>query len=204
MNQNKLTLQLADFMSVECNPDGTKDGWGVEFGESVRNALFQQVNAHPEIDVFEISFKGIKRIDVSFPREAVLYLAKLKAGKQGFVLTGLQTRTQIENIDGGVHRLDFAANLIISGDIQNVNLGADCIVSGNHLILGKPSKTNRPLVEYVLRKNGASTSEIAKEFDLQVNNASNKLKQLVEDGFLLRKEQSAATGGVEYYYYPIK
>lgn len=184
--------------------DGTKDGWSVEYGEEVRNLLLSAIASHPEVDIFEISFEGIKRIDTSFPREAILYLAKIKAGKQGFVLTNLQTRTQIENIEGGVYRLDFAANLIVSDDIQNINLGADCIVDGNHIILGKLSKTNRPIVEYVLRKNGASTSEIAKQFDLQVNNVSNKLKLLVEEGFLLRKELSAATGGVEYYYYPIK
>jgi predicted transcriptional regulator len=46
----------------------------------------------------------------------------------------------------------------------------------------------------------ARTSEAAATLHLKVPNASNKLKALWSEGYILRLEQSAESGGVEYEY----
>jgi len=58
----------------------------------------------------------------------------------------------------------------------------------------------REMLEYVLGVPVARTSEAAATLNLKVPNASNKLKQLWIEGFILRREQSAESGGVEYEY----
>ena len=36
--------------------------------------------------------------------------------------------------------------------------------------------------------------------DLSVQNASSKLKKLVDEGYILRSEETAETGGIEFVY----
>ena len=42
------------------------------------------------------------------------------------------------------------------------------------------------------------------DLDLTITNASTKLKQLLEQGYLMRKQEMATSGGVEYLYFPIR
>ncbi|MDQ2886751.1 MAG: DNA-binding protein, partial [Chloroflexota bacterium] len=73
--------------------------------------------------------------------------------------------------------------------------GMDCRILGP-----RPSVGLQDMLSYVLSVPVARTSEAATALDLKIPNASNKLKQLWQEGYILRREQSANSGGVEYEY----
>ncbi len=56
------------------------------------------------------------------------------------------------------------------------------------------------MLRYVLSVEAATAGEAARALDIKVPNASNKLKDLWEEGYILRRERTAPTGGVEYEY----
>jgi len=60
------------------------------------------------------------------------------------------------------------------------------------------------LIDLIIKKNGMSTSEISENLNISLQNASNKLKKLFRAGFIFRRQNVAATGGIEYIYIPIK
>lgn len=67
----------------------------------------------------------------------------------------------------------------------------------------QPSQGNRAAFDYVLKNMSSTASEVATALDLQITNASTKFKQLWEQGFLLRRQESAESGGVEFRYFVI-
>lgn len=182
-------IKLADFMDFPPNEDGTKDGWGVDDGKEVGDAIKRYVSSRPEVDIFNISFTGVRRVDASFPREAFTLLAKHLAGNKGFYICDVTNDVILDNIRAGADKLGFPLHVECRG--ATVILGA------------KPKRTQQELYDYVLAKKWVSTSQVAEACDLKVNNASNKLKEMVYQGFILRKEGIAESGGVEFYYFPI-
>jgi hypothetical protein len=58
----------------------------------------------------------------------------------------------------------------------------------------------RTTLSHVLSTGTVTAGEVARSLDIKVQNASNKLKQLWEEGYILRREQMAPTGGVEFAY----
>ena len=192
MKQTTSSIFLIDFMSfVDLNEDNeTRDGWGIKDGERVGAEIRAFVFNRPEVDIFSISLKGIRRLDASFPREAFTMLARDQVGKHGFFVSNVSNDVILDNIRAGADKLGFP-----------IHAGLD---DGKVAILGpSPKRTQKQLYDYVAMKRWVATSEVAEKFDLKINNASNKLKELVGEGFLLRKEGVAETGGVEFHYYPI-
>lgn len=190
MKQINIHLKLADFMPFDPNADGTIDGWGVEDGEHVARELAQYIASKTEADTFEISLAGVRRIDASFPREAFLRLALEHVGKKGFYVTNVANEVLLDNIRAGADKLNFPIH-------------AEC--NGKWELLGpKPKRTQVSLYEYVMNNGWIAASEVAEALDLKINNASNKLKELVSSGLLMRKEGIAESGGVEFYYFPLK
>ncbi|WP_144190843.1 helix-turn-helix transcriptional regulator [Shewanella algae] len=176
-------------MDFDPNADGTKDGWGVDDGKEVGDSIRRYLSDKPEVDIINISFYKVRRVDASFPREAFTLLAKELAGKRGVFISKVTNEVVLDNIRAGADKLEFPLHVEFNENIE---------------ILGsKPKRTQQELYSYVFMKKWVSTSQVAEACGLKVNNASNKLKELVDHGFILRKEGIAESGGVEFYYFPI-
>ncbi|MFL7024238.1 hypothetical protein BCS58_07995 [Enterovibrio norvegicus] len=190
MKQIIFPIKLFDFMDFEANLDGTKDGWGVEDGQLVAKKIAEYISGKTEVDIFDISFDGVRRIDASFPREAFLRQAFEHVGKKGFFISSVANEVLLDNIRAGADKLLFPVHVECNGSWE--------------LLGPKPKRTQQALYEYVMNKGWVAASDVAEALDLKINNASNKLKELVTSGLLMRKEGIAESGGVEYYYFPIK
>ena len=62
----------------------------------------------------------------------------------------------------------------------------------------------KELIDYVLAKGAVLASQVAADLDITVQNSSTRLKKLVAQGYILRTEVAADTGGIEYIYQSIK
>jgi len=163
------------------------DGWGHIQGRRVREDLQTRVESCPAEDIIVLSLEGVEHTDVSFPRESVVELAKQYRGQRGFCLTHLNDQDLLENWDAAA--LKREQPLIVWGAV------------GTWRILGpQPSAGLREMLHYVLSVPIARTSEAASALNLKVPNASNKLKQLWQEGDILRREHAAGSGGSEYEY----
>jgi len=183
MNQNSVVVKLVDFTS-SASPYGNIEG------KNVYRKLLDFVEEHPQTLVFGISLDGIEATDASFPRESVVSLAKFLRGERGFYLTDLRDRDLIDNWLYAARAKDQP--LVIWS-------GTDFEVIGPEL-----NPSTRGLVEYVLEKRSVVTAQVAADLGLSVQNASTRLKNLVQAGYLLRVEEVAESGGIEFQYRAIK
>jgi predicted transcriptional regulator len=60
------------------------------------------------------------------------------------------------------------------------------------------------MLQLALSRASITASAAAKALDLKITNASMKLKQLEQQGYLLRKEVVSPSGGKEFVYLRIK
>ncbi len=163
------------------------DGWGHIQGRQVHEKLRVLIESHPTESIIRISLDGVKRTDISFPREAVIELARSYRGQRGFCLTDVSDPDVLENWDAAA--LSREQPLLVWGKEMT------------YRIIGpQPSAGLRQMLQYVLSVPVVRTSEAAAVLHLKIPNASNKLKQLWQEGYILRQEQSASSGGVEYEY----
>ncbi len=163
------------------------DGWGHIQGRRVYEELYTLIESCPHEDIIVISLDGVEHTDVSFPRESVVELAKHYREQKGFCLTHLSDPDLIENWEAAASKREQP--FIVWGEDKS------------YRILGpQPSPGLREMLTYVLSVPVALTSEAASALNLKVPNASNKLKQLWLEGYILRRERAASSGGVEYEY----
>ena len=166
------------------------DLWGHEEGRKVFLKLLSIIEANPSNLVFSISLVDIKRTDASFTRESVLELAKRYKGARGFCLVDIQDPNLIDNWDAAAIKLNQPL-MIWQGE--------NCKIIGP-----KPSEGSYRMLEYALSKSSVTTSGAAKALEITTQNSSNKLKYLFENGYILRKEVVAPTGGIEFEYFRIR
>ena len=78
--------------------------------------------------------------------------------------------------------------------------------TGHPVTIGpEPSQGNTDAFRFAVGRATTRAAEYAAHAkDVSITNASNKFKQLWEQGYLLRLEAAAESGGVEYIYVPIK
>jgi len=68
-------------------------------------------------------------------------------------------------------------------------------------IIGPPMNSSaEELAKYVFKNGEVTASKVAAELGLTVPNASTRLKRLVDDGYLMRAEEIAPSGGIEFIY----
>lgn len=175
-----MNICLRDYMNSD-------DGWGRVQGHQTYERLRTVVESHPTESIFRISLDGVRRTDISFPRESVIELAKSYRGRRGFCLTDLSDIDLLENWDAAALRREQPMMVWDKDTISQI-LGP------------KVSVGLKDMLHYVLSVPVARTNEAAASLHLKTPNASNKLKQLWLEGYILRREQSASTGGVEYEY----
>ena len=176
-------MRLRDLMSLP-------DGWGVEEGREVYHKLLERVEVHSQAVVFRISLAGVRRTDVSFPRESVIEMAYRYRGQKGFCLCDLSDDNLAENWDAAA-----------------LKRGQPIFVwsrKGYRLLGPLPSTGLRKVLDLIMEQDNITTAELARHARATVSNASNKLRALSDGGYILRREQAAATGGIEYVYKRIR
>jgi hypothetical protein len=178
-----MQIKLRDYMPGP-------DGWGYMMGRQVHEKLRALVEAHPAEIIFSLSLKGVEHTDASFPRESVVELAKSYRGRRGFCLKDATDLDLLDNWDAAA--LKREQPLIVWQD------------DTAHILGPQPGEGVREMLGYVLSVPSTITSEAAQNLHLKVPNASNKLKQLWQEGYIMRRERTASSGGVEYEYYRIK
>jgi hypothetical protein len=183
MNQKSMLTTLRSFTSSD-HPYGNSEG------KEVLRKLSEFVALNVSCKVFGISLEGITATDASFPRESVVTLAKQLRGEKGFYLTNLVDRDLIDNWSYAALAKDQP--LVIWNE------------SGFEVIGPELNRSTRDLVEFVLQRGSVLASHVASELGLSVQNASTRLKSLVSQGYLLRSEDVAETGGIEFKYSAIK
>jgi len=170
--------------------DGEDHPFGNILGKDCFRKLSEYIDLHPQYSIFEISLKGIVATDASFPRESVLSVAKLYHQTNSFFISNVQNPDTLDN-------WDYAAKAkeqpIIAWD------------KDTYRILG-PTLTSSTLqlLDYVLTKKEVLAAQVANALGISVQNASTRLKKLVSEGYILRTEVAAESGGIEYIYQAIK
>ncbi|RYY80280.1 MAG: winged helix-turn-helix domain-containing protein [Moraxellaceae bacterium] len=183
MKQNAYKIELRDFTE-------SPRPYGNVQGRSTFSKITDHINQLFNVSLIRISFADIEEADISYSREAVVSFAKYYKGEKGIYITNVENDDIIENL----HFACIAKN-------QPLLVWAN----NDYKILGEPlSLPNLTLLEIVLKKRIATTASVAKELNISVQNASTRLKKLVDDGYILRKEVSAESGGKEYIYTPVK
>jgi len=184
MNQNVQQLNLIDFTNGNTHP------FGNEQGREVFNKLKARIDLSPETSIFAISLNGIQMTDASFPRESVISIARMYRESKWFYLINVENLDILDN-------WDYAAKAkeqpLVFWDKEHYRLLGSTL-----------TPSSEGLVDYVLTKGPVLVSQVAEELKISVQNASTRLKKLVNDGYILRKEAAAETGGIEYIYQTIK
>lgn len=184
MNENIIIIRLRDFMQ-------SSDAWGHDEGREVYLNLLRTIETHPGNQVFCISLVGVRRTDASFPRESVIELAKRFRGSKGFYLSDAENKDLLDNWDMAADKKEQPI-VFLSKD-------------GAYRIIGpQPSRGSKEIFDYVMSVPYATAVSAAKALNLKLTNASTKLKILCEQGFLLRREETSPSGGLEYVYFGIK
>lgn len=166
---------------------GSSDAYGRAKGREVYQKLLGYVEDNSDVVVFKISMKDVKRLDMSFISETVVELARRYRGSKGFCFIDLTDPDLIENCDAAAGRQ--AQPMVIWDDGKPRPIGHP------------PSAGNRDAYLFALERPTTRTAEfVAAHEGMSIANASTKFKQLWEQGFLLRRESPADTGGVEYVY----
>jgi len=162
------------------------DAWGHHLGATVHEQLRAYVEMQPHRPIFAISLRDVAHTDVSFPRRAVVELAVQFRMQRGFYLMDVEDEDLLENWDAAALRCQ-----------QPLFVWAH----GIPRLLGPATgEGTRTTLSHVLSTGTVTAGEVARSLDIKVQNASNKLKQLWEEGYILRREQMAPTGGVEFAY----
>jgi len=164
------------------------EGWGRAEGREVYQRLLDAVEASPGVKVFKISMKGVRRVDISFASETVIEIARRFRCAKGFCLVDMDDPDLFENWEAAA--LKKEQPLVIWS-------------KGSPKLAGpKPTAGNREALAFALERPEVRAAEFAEaKPGISIANASMKFKQLWEQGFLLRRESAADTGGIEYRYY---
>jgi hypothetical protein len=166
------------------------EGWGRVQGRDVYQRLLEFVEANPGVMVFRVSTKGVRRVDISFASETLVELARRFRGSKGFCLTDLDDPDMIENWEAAAAKK--SQPLVVWADDNGRVIGV------------APSQGNREALSFALSRPRVRAAEFAESTSgMSIANASTKFKQLWEQGFLLRRESVADSGGVEFVYHRI-
>lgn len=165
-------------------------GWGRSQGREVYGKLIDFVESHPGVPVFSISLEGVKRLDISFASETVVELASRYRSRKGFCFIDLNDPDMMENWEAAAERKRQPLMVWKEG--------------GSHTLGLKPTQGTAVAFQFAIQRQAVRASEFAAANpDISIANASMKFKQLWQQGFLLRRENVAESGGVEFVYHRI-
>lgn len=183
MKQKSQVIKLLDFTQND-HPYGNVQG------KEVFRKLSDYIDTHPNVQIFGISLQGIVATDASFPRESVIAAAKRYRETKGFYLEQVSNKDILDNWKYAAQAME-----------QPLVYWRD----GEHEVLGPEiTSATKELIDYVLTKEHVLASEVALGLGISIQNASTRLKKLVDQGYILRREDVADTGGIEFVYHAIK
>jgi hypothetical protein len=166
---------------------GAPQGWGREQGREVYNKLLRFVESRAGANVFLVSVKGVSRVDISFASETIVELARRFRGTKGFPFVDLTDPDMIENWEAAAERKKQPLILKSNSSYRVIGL--------------QPTQGTADALQFALSRPTCRAAEFASANpNVSISNASMKFKQLWEQGFLLRYEAVAESGGVEYIY----
>jgi len=183
MNQKKTIIKLQDIV-------GKDTAFGNNLGREVYQKLLQELDELPSSKTIGISFDGMEMMDASFARESVVSLAKAKRGEIGFFLKDFASKDLMDNWDYAAKAKDQPLMVIKDKGFE---------VIGPEITDGV-----REILVFIMKKESVTTSMVADEFDLTVQNASGRLKKMLDQGLLLGSKENAESGGHEYRFKAIK
>jgi hypothetical protein len=183
MNQKSHFVVLRKF-TVDDHPFGNIQG------KETFAKLVDYIHKNSQDKVFGISLTKIKATDASFPRESVVSLAKHFRGDRWVYLDGMTDRDLIDNWKYAAIAKDQP--LVIWNKQKFEVIGPEV------------SSATSSLIAYVLERGSVTASQVATDLDISVQNASTRLKKLVEQGYIMRTEEIAESGGIEYIYNAIR
>jgi hypothetical protein len=173
-------LVLREFMDSE-------EGWGRDQGRVVYNRLLHFVEDNAGTVLFPVSLDGVRRVDISFASETIVEIARRFRGAKGFYFVDLENRDMLENWEAAAEKKGQPI-MVWKGRVGRV-IGL------------QPSQGTVEALQFALKRQSARASEFVKAVpQVSIANASTKFKQLWEQGFLLRRENIAESGGMEYDY----
>ena len=180
LNEKVMVIKFREFMDEP-------EGWGRMAGREVYQRLLEFVEANPEVIVFRVSMEGVRRVDISFASETLVELARRYRGVKGFCLVDLDDVDMIENWEAAAAKKSQPI-VLWAGDDGRV-IGAE------------PSQGNRDALLFALSRPQVRAAEFTEtRRGMSIANASTKFKQLWTQGFLLRRERTSDSGGVEFVY----
>lgn len=160
--------------------------WGRGPGILVQRALINKIGHDQVPEVIRLSLEGVKRMDVTFASEAIVEPVRR--------YLGIKSICAVHVVDS-----DLAENIIAAAQRQQVPL---TVWNGEAVqVVGlAPRAGNQDALTYALKRPHVRAAELAEALDISVANASTKLKQLWETGFLMRDNGVAKSGGPEFVY----
>jgi len=183
MKQNSKIIYLRDFTEDD-HPFGNTQG-----KETFRR-LSDYIDNHPSESIYGISLKGIVATDASFPRESVVSIAKSYRGEKGFYLRDLDDRDIIDNWSYAA--LAKEQPLIIWKNDKFEIIGP------------KLNSSAQIFISHIYKNKQTTTSQVAHDLNLSVQNASARLKKFFQQGLVMRFEESSESGGIEFIYHAIQ
>ncbi len=182
MNREKTTIHLREFMDAP-------EAWGREQGRKVYLRLLEFVEARSNVTTFKMSMLGVKRIDMGFASETLVELARRYRRSKGFCIVDLDDEDLIENCEMPAAKKGQPLFLWTDGQVT--------------IIGAQPTQDTRDALLFALRCGRARAAEFVETTPgMSVADASSKFEHLWEQGFLLRQEEMADTGGTEFVYRP--
>lgn len=182
MNQKSMIIDLRLFTDDD-HPFGNVQG------KATFRKLVDFVDAHPQCSMFGVSLERIEATDASFPRESVVAVAKMFRGERGFYLLDIKNRDLLDNWSYAAQAKDQPLTVWEGKDFR---------------ILGPEiSPSTKELIGCVLSLGSTTAAKVAEKLQISVPNASTKLKKLLDQGYILRAEEAAESGGIEYVYHSI-
>jgi hypothetical protein len=183
VNENSKILRLRDCMA-------SAEGWGRAQGRVVYQKLIGFVESNPGVSVFRVSLDGVRRVDISFASETVVELSRRYRQAKGFCFFDLTDPDMLENWEAAAQRKGQPICVWNDKDARIIGL--------------EPSRGSSSALRFAMDRPAVRAADFAAATQgMSIANASTKFKQLWEHGFLLRREQAAESGGVEFVYYRI-
>ena len=184
MNENSVSIRLRQFMSCD-------EGWGRAQGRETYHKLIEYIEQNPGVMSFRISLEEVNRVDISFSSETIIEIARRYRGHKGFCFIDLNDSDMLENWEAAAERKNQPLMVWTNNNWRLIGL--------------KPSPGNIKALEFALKKPKTRAADfVAASPDVSISNASTKFKQLWEGGFLLRREETSESGGVEFLYHRIR
>jgi hypothetical protein len=173
-------MKLIEYTNGNDHPFGNRQG------QETYKKLKEFFDRNECKQVVEISLEGIKATDASFPRESVISIIKHLNGEKSFYITGFDSKDLLDN-------WDYAAK-------AKKQLVVTKFDNALEVIGPEISSSTKALIDFVYSQSSVTTANVAKALDLSVQNASTRLKKLVNEGIILREEEAAMSGGKEFIY----